>query len=50
MKLGNGKVFVEAYDQAGKLIGSLPNENTSSALSAALESAFAGTTSLTLTV
>ncbi len=42
MKVENGKVLVEAYDQAGKLIGTVPNENTSSAFRATLESKFAG--------
>jgi hypothetical protein len=45
MKSDNGKVLVDAYDQAGKVISSLPNENTSSGLGATLERAFVGTTS-----
>jgi len=44
MKLEKGRVLVEAYDQAGMLIGSVPNENTSKVLSATLEDAFAGRT------
>jgi hypothetical protein len=45
MKVENGKVLVEAYDQRGKRIGTVPNENTSSAFRATLESTFARTIS-----
>jgi hypothetical protein len=45
MKVKNGKVLVEAYDQSGKLIGTVPDENTSSAFRAALEDTFSLVTS-----
>ncbi len=41
MKVENGNVVVEAYDQSGKCIGTVPNENTSSAFRATLEGTFA---------
>jgi hypothetical protein len=40
MKVSNGKVLVEAYDQHGKVIGTVPNEKTSSAFRSELERAF----------
>jgi len=42
MKVKNGKVLVEAYDGSGKLIGTVPDEDTSSAFRATLERTFAG--------
>jgi hypothetical protein len=40
-----GKVLLEVYDRLGKQIGIVPNEKTSSALSADLQRAFAHATS-----
>jgi hypothetical protein len=45
MKVENGKVLVEAYDQHGKHVGTVPNESTSSAFCAALEGTFSLVTS-----
>ena len=45
MKVNKGKVLVEAYDQQGKLIGTIPNDRTSSALRATLQSTFEPTVS-----
>lgn len=45
MKVNAGKVLVEAYDQKGKLIGTVPNEKTSSNFRAALQSTFEHTVS-----
>src|SRR5260221_7487915 len=45
MKVNDGMVTVEAYDQKGKLIGTVPNEKTSSAFRTALQSAFEHTVS-----
>lgn len=45
MKVENGRVLVEAYDQSGKLIGTVPNKTTSSAFRAILERMFARTVS-----
>jgi hypothetical protein len=45
MKVNDGKVLVEAFDQNGKLIGTVPNEKTSSAFRTALQSTFEHTIS-----
>jgi hypothetical protein len=44
LRLGFGKIVVEVYDKLGKLIGTLPNQTTSSALRSDLERAFAAET------
>jgi hypothetical protein len=36
----NGKIVVDVYDRAGKQIGTVPNERTSSTLRSELESSF----------
>ena len=41
MKNDEGKVMVEVYDNGGKLIGTVPNERTSTRLRTALQSTFA---------
>lgn len=45
MKVNDGKVVVEVFDQKGKLIGTVPNEKTSSTFRAALQSTFQHTVS-----
>ncbi|SRR5258706_13756767 len=45
MKVNDGKVLVEAYDQKGKVIGTVPNDKTSSAFGAALQNTFEHTVS-----
>ena len=40
MKVNGGTVLVEAYDRSGKLIGTIPNEKTSTAFRAALQNTF----------
>jgi hypothetical protein len=45
MKVKGGKVVVDAYDRMGKLIGTVPNDKTSPAFSALLQSTFEHTVS-----
>ena len=45
MKNDGGKVVVEVYDNGGKLVGTVPNERTSTELRTALQSTFADTVS-----
>lgn len=40
MKVSQGKVLVEVYDQQGKMIGAVPNENTSAAFHSDLQKTF----------
>jgi len=40
MKVNGGKVVVDAYDRQGKLIGTVPNDKSSPAFRAVLQSTF----------